>query len=138
MHLNYAYFGRSVAVEGETIVIGARGADGFVPESGAAFVFQRTGGIWSEIAKLSADDGVGGDYFGESLAISGGTVVVGANRDDDAGTNSGSAYVFREMSGTWQQVAKLTANDGEPYDSSEDRSPLIAIEFWWEPLTMMI
>jgi hypothetical protein len=110
------YFGRSVAVEGETIVIGARGADGFVPESGAAFVFQRTGGIWSEIAKLSADDGVGGDYFGESLAISGGTVVVGARMDDDVSTNRGSAYVFREMSGAWQQVAKLTASDGAPYD----------------------
>jgi hypothetical protein len=114
---NYAYFGWSVAVEGETIVIGARGGDGIVPDSGAAFVFQRTGGIWSEIAKLSADDGVGGDYFGESLAISGSTVVVGASRDDGAGTDSGSVYLFREVNGTWQQIAKLTPNDGERGDA---------------------
>jgi hypothetical protein len=85
-------------------------------DSGSAYVFREVSGGWQQVAKLTPDDGVGGDYFGESVSLSGDTAVVGANRDDDAGTDSGSAYIFREIDGIWQLVAKLTPDDGAAED----------------------
>ena len=69
----------------------------------------------TQTAKLTASDGAEGDYFGVSVSISGDTVVVGANGDDDNGDTSGSAYVFVKPSAGWSnmtQTAKLTASDG--------------------------
>ena len=106
-------FGASVSVSGNTIVIGARGDDYNI---GAAYVYTNTGGTWTE-TKLTADDGTGGDSFGSSVSIDGNTVVIGAYEDDDNGSNSGSAYVFTNDSGTWTQTAKLTASDGASFDS---------------------
>ena len=73
---------------------------------------------YEEIAKLVASDAASYDWFGSSVAIDGGTVVVGASGDDDDGGNSGSAYVFRTTDGgaTYGQVAKLTAADGATWD----------------------
>ena len=86
-------FGTSVSISGDTIVVGATGDGG-----GSAYVFVKPGGGWSvsskENAKLTASDGAGSDYFGYSVAVSGDTIAVGAYRDDDNGSNSGSAYVF--------------------------------------------
>ena len=69
----------------------------------------------AELAKLTASDGAGGDQFGFSVSVDGDTMVVGADRDDDNGADSGSAYVFvRPAGGDWseaRQVAKLTASD---------------------------
>ncbi len=89
-------FGISVAVAGDTAVIGARSDDGADTNSGSVYVFTRSDGIWTEVAKLTASDGVVGDEFGFSVALAGDTAVIGANGDDDdvAGPNSGSAYVF--------------------------------------------
>ena len=67
-------------------------------------------------AKLTANDGAAGDLFGDSVSISGTTAVVGARFDDDRGDGSGSAYVFELSDGTWSQVAKLTATDGDTGD----------------------
>ncbi len=69
-------------------------------------------------SKLTAADGLRGDEFGISVAVDGDTAVIGAYQDDDAtnGDNSGSAYVFTEVSGVWRQVAKLTADDGAAND----------------------
>ncbi|MEA1952382.1 MAG: Ig-like domain-containing protein, partial [Planctomycetota bacterium] len=66
--------------------------------------------------KLLADDGAVEDWFGESVSISGTMAIVGANGDDDNGTYSGSAYIFEETASGWEQVAKLTADDGATYD----------------------
>jgi hypothetical protein len=85
-------FGRSVAVYGETAVIGAWKDD---TSSGSAYVFTRTGGVWTEQAKLLASDGAASDYFGFNVALEGRTAVIGAFGDDDNGEDSGSAYVFR-------------------------------------------
>jgi len=63
--------------------------------SGSAYVFTRTGSVWTEQAKLLASDGAGGDAFGISVALDGDTPIVGARDDDDNGEDSGSAYVFR-------------------------------------------
>ncbi|MGR0482521.1 MAG: FG-GAP repeat protein [Candidatus Electronema sp. V4] len=111
-------FGYSVAVSGDTVVIGAFYDDDKGTDSGAAYVFVRTaGGTWSQQAKLTAADGAASDWFGRSVAVSGDTAVIGAIVDDDKGTNSGSAYVFvRAAGGTWSQQAKLTAADGAADD----------------------
>ena len=112
------YFGNSVAVDGGVAVIGAYGDDDNGGSSGSVYVYeQQADGTWQQIAKLTADDGASGDAFGYSVATSGGVAVIGAYGDDDAGNNSGSAYVYEQQAnGTWQQIAKLTADDGSSYD----------------------
>jgi len=117
-------FGRSVSISGDTLVVGAWGDDDKGTDSGSAYVFVKPAGGWSgaltQTAKLVASDGSPFDRFGYSVAISGGTVVVGANRDDDKGTDSGSAYVFVKPAGGWSgtltQTAKLVATSGANYD----------------------
>jgi hypothetical protein len=107
-------FGVSVAVSGETAVIGAIGTDDKGPNSGAAYVFTRVaGGPWTEQAKLLPSDGTAGDRFGFSVAVSGETAVIGAPfRDGDTGPDSGAAYVFTgDAGGTWTEQAKLLASD---------------------------
>ena len=86
-------FGFDVAIDGATIVIGARGKDSY---TGSAYVFRTTdgGATYGQVAKLTASDAAEADRFGVSVAIAGGTVVVGAYGDDHADTNSGSAYLF--------------------------------------------
>ena len=117
-------FGFSVAVAGDTVVVGRTFRDGGATDSGSAYVFVEPGGGWTgsltEDAKLTASDGAARDQFGFSVAVSGNTVVVGAQGDDDNGSNSGSAYVFVEPGGRWAgsltQDAKLTASDGVASD----------------------
>jgi hypothetical protein len=109
----FDYFGSSVAVSGDTAVIGAH-ADTHAGGSGAgsAYVFVRSGGVWTQQAKLTASDAAGGDNFGSSVAVSSDTVVIGANLDDHVGgSNAGSAYVFLRLGGVWNEQAKLTAGD---------------------------
>jgi hypothetical protein len=112
------YFGGSVAVSGDTAVIGADGDDDNGDWSGSAYVFARAAdGTWSQQAKLTAADGAADDSFGTSVSVSGGTAVIGADEDDDKGDWSGSAYVFVQAAdGTWSQQAKLTAADGAAWD----------------------
>ena len=93
----YDYFGRSVAIDGDTIVVGAYGDDAGGSSSGSVYVFRTTdgGATYGQVAKLAASDAAAGDYLGWPVAIDGDTVVVGAIGDNDAGSDSGSAYVFR-------------------------------------------
>jgi Ca2+-binding RTX toxin-like protein len=111
----YNYFGNSVAIDGDTVIIGAKSSDS---AKGSAWIFQEIVGNWEMIAKLMASDGANGDNFGQSVAIDGDTVIIGAGLDDtEKGYDSGSAYIFREVSpGTWEQVTKLTASDGADSD----------------------
>ena len=116
MGLLYDNFGDSVAIAGDTIVVGAPGDDDNGSDSGSAYVFTRTGTTWTEQAKLTASDGAADDYFGSSVAIAGDTIVVGASGDDDEWQCSGSAYVFTRTGTTWTEQAKLTASDGAAND----------------------
>lgn len=109
-------FGISVAISGDTLVIGADLADEKGSNSGAAYVFSRDGNNWSRQAKLTADDGAAGDLFGIRVALSGDTAVIGAARDDDKGDESGAAYVFVRSGLEWLQQAKLSATDGAAND----------------------
>ncbi|MCA9257058.1 MAG: FG-GAP repeat protein, partial [Phycisphaerales bacterium] len=112
-------FGSSVAVSGQTAVVGAPRNDDPTAgaDSGSAYVFREIGGVWQEIAVLTASDAAFGDEFGGSVSISGDTIMVGAAYDDDLGPNSGSVYVFREIGGMWQEMTKLTMS-GAPISSA--------------------
>ena len=110
------WFGYSVAISGDTAVIGMDGDDDGGSDSGSAYVFTRTGGVWSQQAKLTASDSAADDSFGISVAISGNTAVIGASFDDDGGSDSGSAYLFTRSDGVWSQQAKLTASDSAEND----------------------
>ena len=109
-------FGGSVAIRGNTIVVGASNDKGNGSFSGAAYVYEFANGSWSEMSKLTSSDGVSKDWFGYSVAISGNTIVVGAYGDDDNGDASGSAYVFQLTNKSWSEVAKLTSSDGAASD----------------------
>jgi hypothetical protein len=102
-----SYFGYEVAVDGDTALIGARGSDMGANPNGAAYVYVRSGTVWTQQAKLTADDAAAEDEFGISVSLSGDTAIVGAYGDDDFGSNTGSAYVFTRTGVTWTQEAKL-------------------------------
>jgi hypothetical protein len=109
-------FGSSVAVSGDTAVVGATYDDSPATDAGSAYVFVRSNGAWTEQAKLTASDVAAGDNFGNRVALSGDTAVVGAPADDSPATNAGSAYVFVRSGGTWTEQAKLTASDAAAND----------------------
>ena len=106
-------FGVSVSLAGETVLIGANLDDDGASASGSAYVFVRSGTVWTEQAKLVASDAGEDDEFGISVALDGDTALVGAFLDDDTAVDSGSAYVFTRSGGAWTEQAKLVADDPE-------------------------
>ena len=115
-------FGRSVAMSGDTAVVGATGDQDDGPYSGSAYVFQRDLGgpdSWGQVRKLTASDATAEDRFGTSIAISTDTVVVGAPGRDVGSTSPGYAYVFSRDHGgadNWGQLKKITASDAAKWD----------------------
>ena len=112
------FLGRSVAIDGDTVVVGAAGSDVDGSESqGAAYVFVRSGDEWLQQAKLTAADGVAGDEFGFAVAISGDTIVVGARFVSTDGIDGrGAAYVFLRNGTSWDEQARLVADDAAAFD----------------------
>lgn len=119
-------FGTAVEVFGDTVVVGAFFGDvGVNPDQGAAYVFTRSGGTWTEQAKLVASDGSAADNFGFDVDVFRDTVLVGAYWDDvDVDPDQGSAYVFTRAGSTWTEQAKLTASDGGMRDEFGGRLAL--------------
>ena len=114
-------FGRSVAVSGTTAVVGAIGDDDGGNDSGSAYYFDLStcGAACTEIGKLTASDAVARDFFGERVAISGTTAVVGAPSILDSFTSgSGSAYYFNltTCGAACTETGKLTASDAAAGD----------------------
>ena len=113
-------FGFNVAIsdDGKRVIVGARADDDQGTDSGSAYIFQKSRGNWTETAKLTASDAASGDAFGWFVGISetGNRVIVGARDDDDAGTNSGSAYIFDYDGANWTETVKLTASDAATGD----------------------
>lgn len=109
-------FGGPVALSGDTAVATAHTENS---RRGAVYVFVRAAnGIWSQQARLQAADGVAHAHFGNTVAISGDTIIVGADHASvSAGTNAGAAYVFVRQGTTWTQQAKLVASDGAASDA---------------------
>ncbi|UCE38388.1 MAG: hypothetical protein JSW00_03945 [Thermoplasmata archaeon] len=105
-------FGIKVALSGDTILVAANDVDDLGSDAGAAYVYERSGGAWTETQKLYAGDGDAGDHFGTGLSIDGDTAIIGAFFDDPMGTQSGSAYAFERSGGVWSEQQKLMASDG--------------------------
>ncbi|MCH8046989.1 MAG: FG-GAP repeat protein [Planctomycetes bacterium] len=105
-------FGQSVGLSGNTAIIGAHSDDDAAAGAGAAYLFDVTTG--NELFKLTAGDAAGGESFGGSVAISGNIAIVGAEADSDAGTGSGSAYLYNVATG--KELFKLTASDAAAFD----------------------
>jgi len=112
----YDWFGYSVAVAGDTVVVGAYGEDDGGTDAGAAYVFVHDGTSWDEQGKLMASDAQAYDYFGVSVAVSGNTVAIGAFHEDDGGISAGAAYVFVYDGTSWDEQAKLMASDAQAND----------------------
>jgi len=109
-------FGQSIALAADTMVIGAPRDDDQGKDSGSAYVFTRSGKVWSQQAKLTAADGAEGDLFGISATLSGNTLLVGADLNDEKANNAGAVYVFERSGNNWYQQAKLMAADGGDTD----------------------
>ena len=119
-------FGSSVALDGDTLAVGARGNDDRGDDAsggnrGAVYLFTKENGTWTHTLKISDNDGgdgkvaidlANGDQFGSSVALDGNTLAVGASYDDDAHSATGSVYLFTKGAGTWTQTLKISDNDG--------------------------
>lgn len=119
-------FGGSVAISGNYIIVGAHNHDyglggvgtGFLWNQGIAYVFERSGGVWTEVEKLQATIQKAWDRFGYAVDIDSTLAVVGVWAEDESEfgaaslMNSGGAYIFeRDLSGNWIQEQKLDASD---------------------------
>jgi len=111
-------FGTAVALSGSVALVGASAfLAGDFDQQGAAYVFVQSGTAWTQQAVLSASDGAAGDGFGASVALSGGTALVGADSHQaGADVEAGAAYVFVQSGTTWSQQAELMTSDGGQFD----------------------
>ncbi len=131
------FFGDSIALEGDTLVVSApfedsdaKGVDGDQSnnnalDSGAVYVFERTGSSWQQTAYIKAHNTGAGDCFGDGVAISDNHLIVGSPLEDDEGgdtplTNSGAAYIFKRTNDSWEQSAFLKAFNIDAGDSFAD------------------
>jgi len=112
-----ARFGSAVAVDGDRILVGASGDVPAGEDPGRAFVFERDGDGWRQLAVLTPADGGGGDGFGDAVALDGDRALVGARFADLSGSDEGAAYLFRHQSDGWTEVGRLTAP--EPADRDQ-------------------
>lgn len=109
------YFGSTLALVGDTLLVGARHDDhGGLLSAGSVYVFTRANNVWSERQKLTASDPHARGFFGGSIAVSGNTAVISASGTDSA--SEGSAYVFVRSGNVWVEQQKLTASDGSAFD----------------------
>lgn len=100
-------FGASVALDGETLLIGAYRHDARGIDAGAAYVFGRAEDGWQQQAKLTANDGTDLGFFGFSVALAGETALIGAWRDNEQAPDAGAAYLFQRGKDGWRQQKKL-------------------------------
>lgn len=109
-------FSTAVAITTDRVVIGSQHDTDFGASSGAAYVFERDAlGNWAQTAKLLATDGATNDQFGNSVAIDGTRILVGALAKNGTFPSAGAAYIFeKQTSGAWLQVAKLVQFDAIP------------------------
>ncbi len=113
---NDRWFGFSIALSGDTALVSAPLDDDLGDMSGAVYVFERSGGVWTQEAKLKANDGKMFDVFGIAVALQGDLALIGAHGCDDKGLESGAAYLFSRTAGTWTQQQKILPNDGASKD----------------------
>jgi len=100
-------YGKAVAAQGDFLVVGVPFDDHAGSLSGAAYVYARTASGWQRMQRLTASDASGVSYFGDSLALDGDTLLVGAPHALVGGVSAGAAYLFHRQQGNWVQVQKL-------------------------------
>lgn len=138
-------FGESVALDGDTLAVGAKEEDSILTgvtagslsngvtgngagESGAVYIFTRSGTVWSQQAYVKASNAEANDLFGISVAVSDNTVAIGARSEDSNATGingadnnsasaSGAAYVFTRTGTTWSQQAYIKASNTQTGDN---------------------
>ncbi len=109
-------FGGELALQGDRLVIGAVWRDGPGIDSGAVYVFERAGGVWSQTAVLVPSDHADHDWFGRAVDVDGDRIAVGASLKLAPAFAQGEAYVFERSGGAWVETAKLTTADGGQED----------------------
>lgn len=109
-------FGGSLALRGDLAVIGARNERSAGVEGGAAYIFERRDGAWVRTARLLPDRQTPAGEFGRSVALDGGTIVVGAGADGRVATGAGAAYVYQRRAETWELVEALAPGSLERFD----------------------
>ncbi len=114
--IEFAEFGFDVEIDGDTIAVAAKHDPSVHFNTGAVYVFRREGREWVSEAKLLPSQGEAADEFGSDIAISGDTILVGANRDDVRAADAGAAYVYRRVDGKWIEEAILRAPDSGAFD----------------------
>ena len=109
-------FGGKVAIEGDYAFVTAQGNDDF---AGAVYIFSRNAGAedaWGEVQKIVAPDKSYGDYFGTSIAVDNGRMVIGAYGEDDKGRSAGAVYTYQMKEGQWIFETKIHDTEGAPND----------------------
>jgi cysteine-rich repeat protein len=119
----YDNFGTAVAINGNYAIVGAHYDDDLGNNAGSAYIFKNTGGVWSQIKKLTAGDGAADDDFGVAVSIGDDYAMVGARGDD---SYRGSAYIFYKdydpgnpgvpLVDNWGWFKKITASGGAAFD----------------------
>lgn len=112
----YDWFGNSVAISGNTIVVGAPAVVDASSGFGRAYVFTKTGSGWHESAELAGSGSMAHDWFGDTVAISGNTIVVGAPSVSVLTPGLGRAYVFNKTAGGWHEIGELAVPGTTPGD----------------------
>jgi hypothetical protein len=106
-----AFFGGEVEISGNTAIVGAHGTKvGNNISQGAVYVFTRNGAVWTQQAKLLADDGAAEAYFGTSASLDGDFMAIGASSAKTNGVTHGAVYIFVKVGNTWLQQKKVLSN----------------------------
>lgn len=108
--------GTSVALDGDTALLGAPSDNDLGVDSGSAYIFTRTDGIWTQGAKLHASDGFIYDFFSSHIALDNGIALISSPFSDGAGFSAGSAYFFTKVGDNWTQEQELFASDPHEND----------------------
>ncbi|MFC3194584.1 hypothetical protein ACFODZ_10085 [Marinicella sediminis] len=111
------FFGSSLSLYQNRLLIGATGDDDRGFGAGAAFIFDHDGTTWTETSKLQGLDTASRDRFGTALSLSSNLALVGAPSDSDNGAYSGAAYTFRFNGANWSQEEKLIPVDNSTFDN---------------------
>lgn len=108
------FFGVNVAISGDTIAVGACHSSPWgntTPHAGSVYVFERSGGRWSQSARLTGSPGDSQDMFGWGLALQGDVLAVGAPYDSTGVTLGGAVFVFERANGQWSTGKRLEAKE---------------------------
>jgi len=106
------WFGYAVSIEGETLLVGSPNEDSSASNAGSAYVFNRSGGTWTQQKQLLASDGNQYDNLGRAVSLSGETAALGAPMADPLGADSGAVYVYHRAGSDWVAGSKIVPLDG--------------------------